>query len=51
MHATPYGKGCTRMAIIWLSWVFKKLSTKIVDPVTMGDLKHDVALTFELLEW
>jgi hypothetical protein len=51
MHATPYGKGCTRMAIIWLSRVFKKLCTKIVDPLTMGDLKHDVALTLVLLEW
>jgi len=51
MHATPYGKGCTRMAIIWLSQVFKNLCTKIADPLTMGDLKHDVGLTLVLLTW
>jgi hypothetical protein len=26
------------------------MSSKIVDPLTMGDLKHDVALTLVLLE-
>jgi hypothetical protein len=39
-----------RMAIIWLSHVFKKLCVKVVDPMTMEDLKQDVALTLVLLE-
>ncbi len=40
-----------RQAIIHLSRVFKKLCAKVVDPATMGDLKHDVALTLVLLKW
>jgi hypothetical protein len=39
------------MAIIQLTWVFKKLCAKIVDPTTMGDLRQDVVLTLILLEW
>jgi hypothetical protein len=39
------------MAIIQLTWVFKKLCAKIVDPTTMEDLKQDVVLTLMLLEW
>jgi len=39
------------MAIIQLTWVFKKLCAKIVDPTAMGDLKQDVVLTLILLEW
>ncbi len=40
-------KDC-RMALIHLSWVFKELCSKIVDPAIVGDLKQDVALTLLL---
>jgi len=43
-------KGC-RQTIIRLSYVFKKLCAKVMDPTTMGDLKQDVASTLVLLEW
>ncbi len=38
------------MAIIHLNHVLKKLSAKIVDPRTMDDFKHDVAVIVVLLK-
>jgi len=39
-----------KMAIIWLSHVFKKLCLKVVGPMTMEDFKQDMAMTLVLLE-
>jgi len=39
-----------RMAAVHLSHVLKKLCAKIVDPRTMDDFKHDVAVTVVLLK-
>ncbi len=42
-------KDC-RMAIICLHCVFKRVCVKGVEPTTMGELKHDVAIALVLLE-
>ncbi len=42
-------KGC-RMAIIRLSCMLKKICAKIVDPRTMDDFKHDMALIVVLVK-
>ncbi len=41
---------CSKMAIICLNRVFKKLCAKIVDPTTMAKLKNEVVVIPVLLE-
>jgi hypothetical protein len=39
----------SKMTIIWLSCVFKKLCVKIVDLATMGDFKQDVCFNIGVI--